>query len=88
MATTNLADRPPLDELARLGSEAYERHVKPTLTPADDGKLVAIDVRSGSFEIDEDDYAAVARLQARIPGAAIWLERAGEPAVERWRTIR
>jgi hypothetical protein len=85
--TTTPPARPTLDDLARLGTEAYARHVKPSLTPADDGKLVAIDVRTGAFEIDEDDYSAVARLEARVPGAAVWLERVGQPTVERLRSL-
>ena len=52
------------EELARLGAEAFDRHVRPTLRPEDDGKFVAIDVVTGDYEIDEDDYAAVMRLRA------------------------
>ena len=35
------------DELARLGGELYDRLVRPSLRPADDGKFVAIDVGTG-----------------------------------------
>ncbi len=68
-----------LDELARLGAEVFDRRVRPALCPADDGKFVAVDVASGEYEIDRDDYAAVARLRARVPGADVWLARAGSP---------
>src|SRR5262249_21557171 len=51
------------EELARLGSEVFDRHVRPMLRPEDDGKFVAIDVDTGDHEIDEDDYAAVTRLR-------------------------
>jgi hypothetical protein len=73
--------KPPrtLDELARLGGEIYDRQVRPALRPEDDGKFVALDVETGDYEIDEDDYTAVARLQARKPAADIWLMRAGYP---------
>jgi hypothetical protein len=76
------------EELARLGGETFERHVKPSLRPEDDGKFVAIDVRTGDYELDEDDYAAVARLRARNPAAEVWLERAGQPAAYRMRSSR
>jgi hypothetical protein len=69
-----------LDELARLGAEAFVRRVWPWLRPEDDGKFVAIDVVSGEYEIDPDDYAAVTRLRARVPAADVWLARAGSPA--------
>ena len=71
------------EELARLGAEAYDRHVRPALRPEDDGKFVAIDVTTGDFEIDEDDYTAVTRLRARRPGADGWLMRVGERATYR-----
>jgi hypothetical protein len=71
------------EELARLGSDVYQRRVRPLLRPEDDGKFVAVDVVTGDYEIDADDYAAVSRLLARIPGADGWLERAGRPAAHR-----
>ena len=68
------------EELARLGGEVFDRRVRPSLRPEDDGKFVAIDVLSGEYEIDSDDYAAVTRLRARVPSADVWLARAGSPA--------
>ncbi|MBY0523553.1 MAG: hypothetical protein K2R98_09135 [Gemmataceae bacterium] len=73
------------EELARRGEETFTRQVRPTLRPEDDGKFVAIDVESGNFEVDEDEYAAVARLHGRVPGAQVWLVRAGYPATHRLR---
>lgn len=72
-------------ELARLGSEAFNRHVRPTLRPEDDGKFVAIDIDTGDHEIDNDDYTAVTRLRARRPTAEIWLDRVGQPATYQMR---
>lgn len=71
--------RRTLDELAQLGGDIFDRQVKPALQPQDDGKFVAIDVETGEYDIDEDDYSAVARLRARKPAADIWLMRAGYP---------
>lgn len=74
MATTTPRS---LDDLARLGGEVFDRRVRPVLRPEDDGRFVAVDVDSGEYEIDADDYQAVARLKARVPSADIWLARAG-----------
>ena len=68
------------EELARLGTEVFDRRVRPLLRTEDDGKFVAVDVRTGEYEIDRDDYAAVTRLRARVPAADVWLARAGSPA--------
>ncbi len=72
-------------ELARLGAEAFDRHVRPTLRPEEDGKFVAIDVVTGDYEMDQDDYAALRRLRARWPSADVWLACVGQPATYRMR---
>jgi hypothetical protein len=81
----NTEPRRTPEELARLGAELLERRVRPSLRPEDDGKFVAIDVESGAFEVDEDEHAAVSRLHGRVPGAQVWLVRAGYPATHRLR---
>ena len=80
--------RRTLDEMARLGPEIYDRQVRPKLGPGDDNKIVALDVDTGDFEVNADDYTAVMRLRARNPDAEIWLERVGQPTVCKIRDIR
>ena len=80
--------RHTLEELDRLGSEIFDRRVKPTLRPEDHGKFVAIDVDTGEYEMDEDDYTAVMRLLARVPAADSWLIRAGYPTTYRIGVVR
>jgi hypothetical protein len=76
------------EELARRGDETFARQVRPALRPEDDGKFVAIDVESGTYEVDEDEHAAVSRLHRRVPGAQAWLVRAGHPAAHQLRGAR
>lgn len=70
-------------ELARIGSEVFDRRVRPLLRPEDQGKFVAVDVVTGDYELDDDDYAAVSRLRTRNPAAEVWLTRAGQAAAYR-----
>ncbi len=77
MSTTN--SRRSLDELARLAQDLFDRQVRPALRPEDDGKFIAIDVDSGDYVLDEDDYTAIVNLKSRKPAADIWLMRAGFP---------
>lgn len=77
-----------LDELAILGGNIFKRQAQPALRPEDDGKFVAIDVESGDYVIDEDDYTAVARLRSRNPEADVWLMRAGYPTTYRMGAAR
>jgi hypothetical protein len=76
------------EEVARLGAEAFDRSVRPRLRPEDDGKFVAIDIVTGEYELDEDDYAAVMRLRGRRPSAELWLGRVGQPAAYKIRPSR
>ncbi len=82
MPTTEPLDR---DEVARLGDELVARHVTPTLRPGDDGKFIAIDINTGDYELDDDDYSAVMRLRARRPAGELWLARAGYPTAYQMR---
>ncbi len=72
------------EEHARRGSEIYEAKVRPQLGPAFTGKIVAIDVDSGEFEVADNSLAASQQLLARRPEAQIWCLRVGSPAVHRF----
>ena len=75
-------------EIAQRGTEIYERDIRPHVEKGNDGKIVAIDVETGDYEMDEDDYAAVARLRARKSAADIWLMCAGYPTTYRIGAVR
>jgi hypothetical protein len=68
------------EEFVRRGQEIYERDIRPHLEPADEGKFVAIDIETGMYEIDPDDYTAGKRLYARNPDAQPFMVRVGYPA--------
>lgn len=71
------------EEVARLGKEMYQQFAKPSLEPSDFGKYVAIDIDSGSFEMNSSSSEAVIQLRKRCPSAYIWLERVGHPTAGR-----
>ncbi len=71
------------EEFARRGQEIYDRVVKSQLHAEDLDKFVAIDIESGDYEIDRDDFTAIERLRARRSDAQIWLRRAGQPTAYR-----
>ena len=71
------------EEFAQRGQEIYNRQVQSTLRPDDEGKFVAIDIDSTSYELDSDDYAATQRLLSHHPDAQIWLVRVGHPTTYR-----
>ena len=71
------------EEYARRGGEIFERLVRPMVRPEHESQFVAIDIESGDFEFDGDDFAASERLLKRVPDAQIWIARIGHPAAYR-----
>jgi hypothetical protein len=70
------------DEIARLGQEIYDRHIRSQLETADNiGKIVAIDVETGEYEIGDDLVETSLRSQSKHPNALLWAERIGFDAV-------
>jgi hypothetical protein len=61
------------EEFARRGDALVETKVRPSLTPADQEKFVAIDIETGEYELDKDEMKAVARLRKRLADPQIWL---------------
>jgi hypothetical protein len=68
------------EEFARRGHAIYESKVLPAAKPEDRNKYVAIDIESGDYEMDPDDYTAAERLLSRHPDAQMWLARIGHRA--------
>jgi hypothetical protein len=72
------------EEHARRGTEIYDRQVRAQVESGNQGRIVAIDVDSGDFELAEEGLAAASQLLARRPDAQIWCVRIGYPAVHRF----
>lgn len=75
------------EEFTRRGAEIYERDIRPQVEADSAGKFVAIDIETGAWEMDADDYTATERLFHQVPDAQIWLVRVGHIATYRTRTI-
>ncbi len=65
------------EEFARRGDGIYERDIQPKLEKNQEGQFVAIDIETGSYEVDPSELAASDRLRKRLPDAQVWLRRAG-----------
>jgi hypothetical protein len=73
------------EETARRGREIYARVVRPTLTEADVGKFVVVDIESEDFELGTDILTTAHRLFERRPDAQNWGERVGYVAAHSMR---
>jgi hypothetical protein len=48
------------------------------------GRIVAIDIETGAFEVADDTIAATGRLYERVPDAQPWVIRIGRRTVYRF----
>ena len=72
------------EEFARRGDEIYESQVRPQVEEGNHGKIVAIDIETGAFEVADEILTATERLFDRIPYAQPWIVRIGHRAVHRF----
>lgn len=72
------------EEFARRGDEIYESQVRQQVEAGNHGKIVAIDIETGTFEIADTPMEAVDRLYEREPDAQPWVIRIGHRAVFRF----
>jgi hypothetical protein len=76
--------RYPKEEYARRGNEIYESQVRSQVEEGNHGRIVAIDIETGAFEVADNTIAAVDRLYERYPDAQPWVIRIGHRAVYRF----
>jgi frataxin-like iron-binding protein CyaY len=72
------------EEFAQRGDALYESQVRSQVEDGNHGKIVAIDLETGAFEIDASEISACNRLEASHPNAQIWIVRIGSRHVRRF----
>jgi hypothetical protein len=72
------------EEFARRGYEIYETQVRSQVEKDHHGKIVAIDIETGAFEIADESLIAAKQLLKRHPDAQIFGIRIGHRAVHRF----
>ena len=65
------------EEFAQRGDALYETKVRSQVEEGNHGKVVAIDIETGSFELADDTIAATDRLYERVPDTQPWVIRIG-----------
>ncbi len=71
-------------EFARRGDEIYESQVRSQVEEGNHGRIVAIDLETGAFEVADDSLRAAKQLLKRLPEAQIFGIRIGHRAVHRF----
>ena len=72
------------EEFAQRGDLIYQTQIRPQIEVGNHGKIVAIDIESGDFEVANSPILAVDRLYEHKPNAQPWVIRIGHRAVFRF----
>jgi hypothetical protein len=72
------------EEFALRGDALYESQIRSQVEAGNHGKIVAIDIETGAFEVADDILPATDRLFDRLPDAQPWIVRIGHRVVHRF----
>lgn len=73
------------EEFAQRGDALYESQIRSQIDEEGNrGRIVAIDIETGAFEVADDILPATNRLFERFPDAQPWIVRIGHRAVDRF----
>ncbi len=73
------------EEFAQRGDALYDSQIRSQIDEEGDrGKIVAIDIETGAFEVADDLLTASKHLSSRVPDAQTWFVRIGHSAVDRF----
>ena len=72
------------EEFAQRGDRWYETQIRQKVEAGNHGKIVAIDIKTGAFELADDTITATDRLYERVPNAQPWVIRIGHRTVYRF----
>ncbi|MCW3053719.1 MAG: hypothetical protein JWN14_2889 [Chthonomonadales bacterium] len=75
------------EEIAQRGEELYTKSIRSKVEGEFDGKILAIDIYSGDYEIDDTTLPAVDRLCLRRSDAEIYILRIGHDVVYGFRGL-
>jgi peptide subunit release factor RF-3 len=69
------------EEMARRGQELYESGIRQQVETGNEGKIVAIDIETGTFAVADSVLPATKQLFDQYPSAQPWVIRIGHDAV-------
>jgi hypothetical protein len=72
------------EEFAQRGDALYEAQIRSQVEEGNHGRIVAINIETGVFEVADTSMAAVDRLYEREPDAQPWVIRIGHRSVFRF----
>lgn len=71
------------EEIVKIGKEIYERDIRPIVEANNEGRVVAIDILTGEYEVAANAMTSAEQLRARVPDAVVFVMRVGYPTLHR-----
>jgi hypothetical protein len=71
------------EEVVERGHQLYDAQIRTQVETDNHGKIVAIDLVTGDFDIAEDSLTSAKKLLLRNPSAQVFCIRIGHRAVHR-----
>jgi hypothetical protein len=71
------------EEVAQRGHQLYDAQIRAQVETDNHGKIVAIDLATGDFDVAEDSLTSAKKLLLRKPNAQVFCIRIGHRAVHR-----
>jgi hypothetical protein len=65
------------EEIATRGKAIYDQQIRAQVEPGQIGKFLIIDIETGDYDLDEDEFAASQRAHTRHPDGAFFGLRVG-----------
>lgn len=81
---TNREPRYSKEEFTKRGNNIYASQIRSEVETGNPGKIVAIDIETGAYEVADDSLTAAKQLLRRYPDAQIFGLRVGYQAVHRF----
>jgi hypothetical protein len=65
------------EEIVSRGKSIYDQQIRTKVEPGQIGKFLIIDIETGDYDLDDDEFAASRRAHARHPDGAFFGMRVG-----------
>lgn len=72
------------EEFSQRGDLIYQTQIRSQVEAGNHGKIVAIDIETGAFEVADDTMTATRKFREQFPDSQTWVVRIGYHAVHRF----
>ena len=71
------------DEISSRGQMLYDQQIQARVDADNKGKFLILDIETGDYEMDENEWVALQRAKTKHPDAAFYIVRIGYPTAHK-----